>query len=67
MTLVPQWPQKGRDASTGFAHLGHVFVDAMGDTRVGGIISPPDPTAAPGMGVSGLGGALTTAADEPAE
>lgn len=67
VTLVPQCPQKGSDASTGLAHLGHVFVPGNGDTRVGGV-SAPEPTAAPGMGVSGWAGAPITAADdEPAE
>jgi hypothetical protein len=51
VTLVPQWPQNGSDASTGFAHLGQVFDGASGESRDGGI-RPPEPTAALGNGAS---------------
>ena len=51
VTLVPQWPQNGIPASTGFAHLGHVFDAANGDNRDGGM-RPPEPTAALGDGAS---------------
>ena len=67
VTFVPQCPQKGRPASTGFAHLGHAFVLARGDTREGGS-REPEPTDAPGIGASGGGEATFTAAnDAPAE
>ncbi|MEP6729166.1 MAG: hypothetical protein ABJE10_00945 [bacterium] len=51
VTRVPQCPQKGIAASTGLAHFGQAFVAATGERRVGGI-KPPEPTAAPGIGVS---------------
>ena len=65
VAFVPQWPQKGIDASTGFAHFGQAFVLANGDTRPDDM-SPPDPTAAPGIGDSG-GDDLTAAGEPPTE
>jgi N-acetylmuramoyl-L-alanine amidase len=50
VTFVPQWPQNGIPASTGFAHLGHVFDGASGESRGG--MRPPEPTAALGDGAS---------------